>query len=255
MTTNATNTDATDTTNTHASDATGTPVNAVDPIRPLRPIDDSQRRAARVVGFLYLLLMVTGAFAQVYVPGNFPGGTAGAGHAGLLRLGAVVDVLTNAGDAALAVAYFVLLRPVSLGLALLGAFWRLAQVAIVAGYTLTNIVVVQLLSGADQVRALTPDQTAALVWVATSTHTVGYSIGLVFLGLGSAVFSYLLFQSRYVPQRLAGLGVVSSLILAAGSVVTIVVPEATGVVNPALYLPMFVFEVGTGLWLLIRGIR
>jgi len=233
-------------------------------VDPTRPITVTQRRAARVVGSLYLVLMVTGAFAQVYVPGQLPGSESGQAtdtareiidSARLFRLGAAVDLLTNAGDAALAAAYFILLRPVSQGLALLGAFWRLAQVAIVAGYTVTNIVVLQLLSGADEVRALTGDQVAALAWVATSSHTIGYSIGLVFLGLGSTVFSYLLYRSRYVPQRLAALGVFSSLVLAGGSLITIVFPEATSVVNPALYVPMFFFEVTTGLWLLIRGIR
>ena len=232
------------------------------------PLNESQRRAARVVGFLYLLLMVTGAFAQIYVPGNLPGGSTGSAtgpaadtareivdSARLFRLGAVVDLLTNAGDAALAAAYYVLLRPVSQGLALLGAFWRLAQVAIIAGYTLTNIVVLQLLSGADEVRALTTDQAVALAWVATSSHTIGYSLGLVFLGLGSTVFAYLLFRSRYIPRQLAAFGVFSSLVLTAGSLVTVVFPGATSVVNPALYVPMFFFEVGTGLWLLIRGVR
>jgi len=231
---------------------------------PIRPIDDSQRRAAKVVGSLYLLLMVTGMFAQVYVPGSLPGGSTGqAGETAreivsserLLRLGTAVDLLTNAGDAALAAAYYVLLRPVSRGLAALGAFWRLAQVAIIAGYTLTNIIVLQLLSGDEAVRALPDDQAAALAWVATSSHAIGYSLGLVFLGLGSTVFSYLLFRSGYVPRRLAGLGIFSSALLTAGSLILIVAPEATSVVNPALYVPMFVFEVSTGLWLLIRGVR
>ncbi|MEV0567885.1 DUF4386 domain-containing protein [Dactylosporangium sp. NPDC050588] len=125
-----------------------------------------------------------------------------------------------------------------------------------AAYTLTNTVVLQLVSGADEVRALDPDQAAAaLAWVATSAHAVGYSIGLVFLGLGSTVFACLLYRSRYVPRWLAGLGVVASALLAAGSLVTIAFPEATAVVNPALYAPMFVFEMTTGVLLLVRGVR
>ncbi|MDT3446390.1 DUF4386 domain-containing protein [Pseudofrankia sp. BMG5.37] len=232
----------------------------------IRPVDASQRRAARVVGFLYLFLMVTGAFAQIYVPGQFPGGADGSSLTAdtvrqivdderLLRLGAAVDVLTNAGDVALAAAYYVLLRPVSRGLAVLGAFWRVVQAAIVAGYAITTIVVLQLVSGADEVRALTEDQAAALAWVATSSHQTGYSLGFVFLGLGSTVFAYLLFRSGYVPRPLAAWGIFSSALLTAGSLITIVFPGATSVVNPALYAPMFIFEVTTGLWLLIRGIR
>lgn len=226
------------------------------------PVDASQRRAARVVGFLYLFLMAVGVFAQIYVPGNLPGGETGDAtdtaraiidSERLFRLSIVGDLICFAGDAALAVAYYVLLRPVNRNLAMLGAFWRLAQAAILAAFTLCTVVALQLLSGEDEVRALTTDQAAALAWVATSAHAVGYTIGFVFLGLGSAVFSYLLFRSRYVPRRLAALGIVASLLLAAGSVVTIAFPEATPVVNPAMFVPMFIFEVTTGLWLLIRG--
>jgi hypothetical protein len=229
------------------------------------PVDASQRRAARVVGLLYLLLMAAGLFAQIYVPGTLPGDahtpvdpTAAAREmthsAGLYRVGAAVDLLTTVGDAVVAAAYCVLLRPVGRGLVALGAFWRLAQVAILGAYTLANIVALQLIGGADEVRALDPDLAAALAWVILSSHTIGYSFGLVFLGLGSTVFSYLLYRSRYVPRPLAVLGIVGSTLLAGGSLVLIVVPEATGVVDPALYVPMFFFEVVTGLWLLIRGV-
>ncbi|MEV4135801.1 DUF4386 domain-containing protein [Dactylosporangium sp. NPDC049742] len=224
-----------------------------------QPVDTAQRRAARVIGALYLVLMAAGVFAQIYVPGTFPGADDTAqrflDHERLLRVGAAVDLLCDVGDAALAVAYFVLLRKISWPLAALGAFWRLAQVAVLAAYTLTNTVVLQLVSGGDEVRALDPDQAAALAWVATSAHAVGYSIGLVFLGLGSTVFAYLLYRSRYVPRWLAGLGVAASALLAAGSLVTIAFPEATAVVNPALYAPMFVFEMTTGVLLLVRGVR
>ena len=230
------------------------------------PADAAQRRAARVVGFLYLLLMTTGIFAQIIVPGSLPGDGAEPGRladtagqivadARLFRLGAAVDLLTNAGDVALAVAYFVLLRPVSPALAALGASWRVAQAAIIGGYSLTNIVVLQVLSGTAQTQALTQAQAAALAWVATSAHTIGYSFGIVLMGLGSAVFSLLLFRSRYVPRPLAALGVFASGLMTAGSLVLIVFPEAALVVNPGLYVPMFCFEVATGLWLLIRGVR
>jgi hypothetical protein len=224
----------------------------------INTMDASQRRAARVVGCMYLLLMATGVFAQIYAPGSLPGSDAEAGgvrdvaeHARLMRLGAAVETLTFAGDAVLAVAYYVLLRPVSQGLAMLGAFWRLAQVSILTAYTLCTVVVVQVATS----RSLSTEQASALVWLLTDAHNVGYAIGFVFMGLGSAVFAYLLLRSRYVPRWLAGLGVVASTLLAAGGAITIAFPEATSAVNPAMFAPMFVFEVTTGLLLLIRGAR
>ncbi|MEJ3745356.1 DUF4386 domain-containing protein [Actinomycetes bacterium KLBMP 9797] len=213
-------------------------------------MDFTQRRAARVVGFLYLFLMAVGLFAQVYVPASVTvaGDAAATARAivdaeRLYRLSIVGEMICFAGDTVLAVAFYVLLRPVGRHLAMLGAFFRLAQVAILTAFTLCGVVVLQLLSGADETRALTADQSAALAWVVTSAHGLGYQIGFAFLGLGSAVFSYLLFRSGYVPRLLAGWGVFASAALTVGSVLMIAVPETAPIVNPALFVPIFIFEV------------
>jgi Domain of unknown function (DUF4386) len=42
----------------------------------------------------------------------------------------------------------------------------------------------------------------------------GFRIGIVFLGLGSTVFSYLSFKSRYIPRDWPLGGIFSSLVLA-----------------------------------------
>jgi hypothetical protein len=213
------------------------------------PITPEQRTAARAVGELYLVLMATGMFAQVYVPGGLSGGADEIlGNERLLRAGTAVEVLTFAGDACLAVAYYTLLRPVSRPLAMVGAFLRLAQVSVLTAYSLANIVVLELLTGGV-------DRADALTRATIDAHDAGYAIGFTLLGLGSTVFAVLLYRSRYVPRVLAGLGVVASPLLALGSLATLVFPGTTDVVNPALYVPMFLFEVGTGLWLLLRGIR
>ena len=44
-------------------------------------------------------------------------------------------------------------------------------------------------------------------------YGIGLSIGFVFLGLGSAVFSYVWLKSRYIPKALALLGIFGSLLL------------------------------------------
>jgi hypothetical protein len=228
----------------------------------VRMIDGSQRRAARVIGALYVSLMAVGVFAQLYVPGQIlvPGDAAATAgnvveHETLFRLSIVGDMICFAGDAALAVAYFVLLRPVSRGLAALGAFWRLAQATMLFGFTLTSLVALRLLGGADEVNGLSEAQRESLSWLALDAHAVGLSVGFILLGLGSTVFSYLLLRSGYVPKLLAGWGIFASIVITIGSLLIVAVPAAKSFVDPALYVPIFLFEVGTGLWLLIRGVR
>jgi hypothetical protein len=78
---------------------------------------------------------------------------------------------------------------------------------------------------------------------------------MVFLGLGSSVFSYLWFKSRYVPRAIAAWGILASSLLTLATAAVIVFPELGAAVGLAYMAPMGVYEVGLGLWLVIRGIR
>jgi hypothetical protein len=80
------------------------------------------------------------------------------------------------------------------------------------------------------------------------------SVGFILLGLGSTVFACLLLKSRYVPRALAVLGIVSSLVLAVVTLAIIVFP-GLGALGLTYMMPMGVYEVGLGLWLLIKGIQ
>jgi hypothetical protein len=76
----------------------------------------------------------------------------------------------------------------------------------------------------------------------------------VFLGLGSTIFATLLYRARYVPRPLAGLGIIASLLLALHPMVAIVLPG----VRPywiAAMAPMFLYEVGIGLWFVFKGVE
>jgi hypothetical protein len=90
--------------------------------------------------------------------------------------------------------------------------------------------------------------------LAYNTQGQGMMVGFILLGLGSAVFAYLLLQSRYVPKALAALGIFSSLLLALGTLAIIVFP-GLGVIGMSYMMPMGLYEIGLGFWLLIKGIK
>jgi hypothetical protein len=77
----------------------------------------------------------------------------------------------------------------------------------------------------------------------------------VFLGIGSTVFSYLWFKSNYIPKALAALGVFGSLLLTAGSFAIIISPNLAKILSLAYMMPLGVFEVTMGFWLLLKGLR
>ena len=224
-------------------------------------IEPEQRTAAKVVGFIYLIAMATSIFAELYArsPLIVRGDAAQtainiAASERLFRIGSVIHLITFASDAMLAVALYVVLRPINRNVALLAAFWRLADCAILAVNMLNDFAVLRLLSGADYLRAFDTKQLQALARLLISVEAAGFQIGFVFLGLGSSLFSYLWLKSRYIPRALAVWGIFASLVLAIVTLAMMVFP-ALGTVGLTYMAPMFFFEVGMGLWLLVKGLR
>ncbi len=231
------------------------------PVLTSRSILPEQHTAARVVGFIYLIAMATSMFAELYLRGPLiVRGDAMqtainiAASERLFRISIVIHLITFASDAVLAVALYVVLRPVNRNVALLGAAWRLADCSILAAIMLNDFAVLRLLSGADYLRALDTQQLQALARLFLSVEAAGFQIGFVFLGLGSTVFSYLWLKSRYIPPALASWGIFSSLVLALVTLAIMVFP-GLGVVGLTYMAPMFIYEVGLGLWLLVKGLR
>ncbi|HVF70291.1 MAG TPA: DUF4386 domain-containing protein [Chthoniobacterales bacterium] len=226
-----------------------------------RTLSPSQRSAARVIGIIYPIQMATGIFGEIFVRGQLivradPEKTAAniMGAETLFRLSIVGDLITYILVMVLTWAFYVLLRPVNRHLALLGAFFRLSELAVLCIATVNSLLVLRLLSGAAYLKPFGQDQVHSLVMLAYNTQGLGMTVGFVLLGLGSAVFAYLLLKSRYVPTFLPILGIFGALLLALGTLAIIVLP-ALGFVGMSYMMPMGLYEVGLGLWLLIKGIR
>jgi hypothetical protein len=226
--------------------------------------ESQQRTAARVAGSLLLLLMAAGFFSQVFVPASLiVADDAGATARNILesqrlfRIGATADVLIFACDIVMAVAFYVLLRAVNPGLALLAVLWRTAQATIMITNTIAFLSVPTVLTDPQSSGGFDTGQLEALASTYIDAHTTGFSVGLILLGLGNAVFSYLLFKSRYVPKALAAWGMFANAVLATFTVAILVFPGAEDMTAIAIgrYLPVFFFEVILGGWLLVKGVR
>jgi hypothetical protein len=225
-------------------------------------IDESQRKAARVVGFCYLFANALGVFAVSYVRGHLivPNDVARTAenimeHERLFRLGIASYVLCMLSDAALLTALYVVLKRVNQNLALFAACLRLVETVIGVAATLTSFDVLRVLSGAKDLQAFRTDQLQALARIPVSAFGAGINTSFVFLGLGSAVFGYLWFKSGYIPRALAALGIFGSLLLATGSFAFIIFPELADWAEPAYFAPLGVFEVTMGFWLLLKELR
>ena len=240
-----------------ADEMTGAPAHrAVDDADP-----SSRQRWARLAGFLYLATNATAIFAfsvsGQFIVRNDPMQTAAniAASESLFRIAVAGELVTIAGVVALIVALYVVLKQVGRNLALLAAFWRLMENCILAVLTFTSFTALALLGGGNYLQPMDAQQSQGLMFTLLRVHSYGFQVGFLFLGLGSALFSYLWLKSRYIPRWLAVLGLFASLVMAVVALGIIVWPGLYGVVTMAYMAPMGIYEIGLGLWLLVKGIR
>jgi hypothetical protein len=226
-------------------------------------IDESQRKAAKVAGFAYLMTFVIvvyvnfGIHERLIVWGNAAETARNIlAHERLFRIGIAGDLTYCAGVVVLLTALYVILKPVSRSLALLAAFWRLVWVLMWLAMTLNLFDALRLLGGADYLRAFEADRLQALAQFYLGTSFDYYYAGLLFGSLASTVCGCLWFKSRYIPRALAAFGVISSAFCVACTLIFCIFPNFDKIVNLWWFdSPMGVFEIALSFWLLFRGLR
>jgi hypothetical protein len=121
--------------------------------------------------------------------------------------------------------------------------------------TLSSLNVLGLLGGAAYLRAFEADRLQALTMLSIGAHDNGYNVAMMFFGMGSTLFGYLWLKSRYIPRALAAWGVFSSLLVVACTLAFVIFPNLADIFGTGFYVPILIFELGLGLWLLIKGLR
>lgn len=225
-------------------------------------IDQSQRTAARVAGVAYLFAMALAIFAESYVGGRIivPGNAAETArnvmaHEQLFRFGIASALIIVVSDVILIAALYAILKRVNEHLALPAAFLRLMGTALYAVAALKYVDALRILGGDGYLQVLGVEQLQALARLSVGSYSAGLGVAFVFLGLGSTVYCYLWVKSKYIPNALAVLGVVASFLLAAGSFTFILFPRVWAMIFPAYMMPLGLFEVTMGFWLLFKGLR
>jgi uncharacterized protein DUF4386 len=229
----------------------------------INAIDESQRRAARVAGFAYLVTFASVVYVNFGIHDRLIARNNAAetarnilAHERLFRIGIAGDLIYCAGVVVLLTALYVILEPVNRGLASLAALWRLVWVLMWLVMTLNLFDALRLLSGAAYLRALDADRLQVSAMFYLDSRFDYYYVGLVFGALASTVCGYLWFRSRYIPRALAAFGVISSAFCVACTCVFYIFPNFDKIVNLWWFdTPMGVFDLATSFWLLFKGLR
>lgn len=224
--------------------------------------ETSQRGAARIAGCALLLIILSGVVGTLIGRDHMDvSGDAVAtarnilAHPTRFRIGTAFEIVMFNSDVVLAVALYVLLKPVNPALALLGAFWRLGNAIVLGVSVALSLAALDLLGGAHYLKVFNADQLQAQAKFFLDMHETGSLVGLVFFSLGAAVHSYLLIKSAYISRLLSGLYLFGAVWLLLCCFGFIIAPNSMTVFNTAFIVPDFVAELLVALWLTCKGAK
>ncbi|WP_319480241.1 DUF4386 domain-containing protein [uncultured Draconibacterium sp.] len=217
---------------------------------------------AHAAGILYLLIIITGLFSELCVrSGIIVSGDALASakniteHSFLFRIGFISDLIMVMCDVAVALLFYLVLKPVNRGLALLAAFFRLAQ-ATVIGLNLLNYYMPLLILGDSEVMTgFSGEQLNSLVLLFLNAHAYGYLISGVFFGVSCVILGHLIYKAVYFPKWLGALVFAAGISYLLDAVVNFLFPELASLSEFLVMTVAVVAELSLCLFLLIKGVR
>ncbi len=225
--------------------------------------DLSLGRTARMAGFGYLIIFLSGIFANFFVLQNLivPGdATATAlnilAAQGLFRIGILSFVIMVIFDLLLAWLLYFLLKPVNRDISLFAGWFRLVNATIfsIALYHLFGVL--QLVSKADYLTAFTASQLHAQVMLSLAAFNHTWLIGLLFFGFHLLLLGYLIFKSSYIPKILGVLLIIAAFGYLIDSFANFLLSSYTDyqtIFMLIVVVPGIIGELSFTIWLIWKG--
>jgi hypothetical protein len=223
---------------------------------------NSIKTTARIGGILYLVLILVGMFAVLFVRDKLivsgdPTATANNILAStfLWRLGIASDLVMHVLDIPIMLIIYLILRPTNKNLALLALLFNLIQTAVLVANKLNLVAAMLPLENADYLKSIDPSQLHAQVYLSLKLHDIGFGIGLIFFGFTCLVNGYLIFRSGYLPRVIGVMIQIAGLCYLANSFTVLLSPKIANLLFPAIMIPCFVAELSFCLWLIVKGVN
>jgi hypothetical protein len=222
---------------------------------------NTNKKTARVAGFLYLIYIVIGILANVIGRSSIIiAGDAEATARNIIaspwqfRIGFVGDLVAAGLFLLTAWALYALLKTVNRELALLFLLLNLAGVAVQCFSDLFLVAAQFMLSGADYLKAFQDNQLPALAMLFLTLYKNGFWICQLFFGAWLFPLGYLVFKSGFLPRVLGIVLMTHCAVWLLTFLQFFLLPDFEAITRVSYPLG-FVAEFGLSLWLLIMGVR
>lgn len=219
------------------------------------------KRTARVAGLLYLLVVITGFFTIMYVPGKLfvPGdatvvATNILAHQSLFRVDIAVELLSELLFIATVLMLYQLLKGTGPQLAVLMLLLVLLDAPLAFASVANEVATLTFLRGADFLAAFDKPQRDALAMLFIHLNQQTGTVSEIFWGLWLLPLGLLVHRSGFLPRFLGIWLIINGLAYVVLSGTELFLPEVLKTIS-AISAPLLFGEVAFTLWLLIVGAR
>lgn len=218
----------------------------------------SAKKAARIVGVLFLLAAVTAVIGLTLYDPILKGPDYlinGSEHANQVILGALMELMLVVSAVGTATSMFPILRKYNETIALWHVCFRFLEAIII---TVGVISVLSLLTLSQEfVAAGAPDSSSfqASGILLKAIHDWTFMLGPLFmLGINTMMYSYILYQAKLVPRFIPILGMTgATLVFLCALLVMFGVIQQISVWGAILALPVAANEMILAVWLIMKG--
>lgn len=222
---------------------------------------DSSKKTARIAGLLYLLVVITGPFVLLYVPGKLfvPGdATATANNIlaneSLFRAYIVVGLISELLFISVVLVLYRLLKGVNLELATIMVMLILFDAPLAFLSIANEVATLTFVRGADFLSVFDKPQRDAIATLLINIDRQGILVSEMFWGLWLLPLGLLIYRSGFLPRFLGVWLFINGLAYVILSLTGLLLPQYLEIVKQ-ITMPTLFGEVALMLWLLIIGTK
>lgn len=170
------------------------------------------------------------------------------------RLSIFAETIMFLGVVMASVSFYFVFRSVHKQLAQTALCLRLVEIIIGSIAVVISIAMLALTSKSFLLDTVNLEQIRTLVAIAASFRVPAYEYSWIFMGFAGVITFYLFFQTRFIPRAWSIWGMITYTSLILYPVAKLLIAELPREAMFVLF-PGALFELGVGIWLLIKGIN
>jgi len=223
-------------------------------------LDLTTRGAARIAGVGLLAMAALAILGTVGTQNPIVAGDAARTASNIIngeflfRMGVGGWLVVAVLDVVVALALYVVLKPVSQPLSALAAWFRLVYAAIFVASIANLLLAVHILTDAAY-KALEPAQLHAQAMLALDAFKNGWALGLLLFGVSLGLLGHLVYVSSYTPKLLGVLLLIAGTAYVVANLGKVLFPEYGGTLDAIAAGPAAIGELALAIWLLARAGR